>query len=117
LDKDNFKFLEDDTGLPPGWKWNESHLGFDTKVLFDNAFWKRTTRNSSKEESRIEFQVSTNSINSPLKAWQQIFTVSILSSIPTDKGQQWIVIGLTSLKLFISVIFISSYQKQKDDKL
>jgi hypothetical protein len=63
-----------------GWKRNSTFEGVDSTKLFNKEFQRRTTRNVDGT-TRIGVQCSTNSVNSPIKAWTQIFTVSILNRI------------------------------------
>ena len=65
--------------------------------------------------------MSTNSLNSPTKAWRQIFTNAILNKVTTytnDYGEKnhknWTTIDRSDIIDFISILFLMSIQRQKD---
>jgi Transposase IS4 len=69
----------------------------------------------------VGVQCSENSINSPLKAWRQVFTNSIITKMVKHtniygaaKAKDWCNITNTDLTDFFSVLFIASVQKRKD---
>ena len=77
--------------------------------LFHQEFTRRSKR------IRTGLQCATGSVNSPLKAWKQIFTNSILDKIVTytnDYGERmaknWSSISRKDLIDFISVLFVAS---------
>jgi Transposase IS4 len=103
-----------------GWLRNTTFEGIDTKKLFNDEFQKRATRNAD-DGTRVGVQCSTNSVNSPIKAWSQIFTVLILNRIvqyTNDYGsvkcKDWVNITRSDITDFFCVLFISSIQKRKD---
>ena len=64
----------------------------------------------------LGLQCSVNSVNSPAKAWRQIFTAALLDKIVAHKNdygevycKEWIDIDRQDLVDFISILFISKW--------
>ena len=82
---------------------------------FEESFTRRSTRIKSG------LQCSPSSVNTPSKAWRQIFTNSILDKIvgyTNEYGEAtaktWTTVCRSDLIDFISILFLSSIQKRKD---
>jgi DNA polymerase III epsilon subunit-like protein len=105
-----------------GWQENTAFEGVDSETMFANKMRSHSsTRRNDNEEVRIGLQASKNTVNSPMKAWRQIFTNSILDRIVRYTNEygdckldSWTNIDRTDLTDFISVLFISAIQKRKD---
>ena len=105
-----------------GWKSDTPFDGVDSESLFMEKMMSRSsTRINDDIEIRIGLQSSKNTVNSPMKAWRQVFTNSILDRIVKYTNEygdcklnSWTNIDRTDLTDFISVLFISSIQKRKD---
>ena len=98
-----------------GWQLNKPFQGFDVNQRFVEHFSKKETRGSTGDVGNtLGLQCSVNSVNSPAKAWQQIFTASILDKIvahTNDYGEvyckEWTDIDRQDLIDFICVLYIS----------
>ena len=74
--------ITEDVDLPNsvlGWEKDTDFDGYNVMQKFNEVFEKHNTRHSCGD--RTGLQCLVNSVNSPLKAWQQIFTNSILDKI------------------------------------
>ena len=65
--------------------------------------------------------MSINLVNSPNKAWRQVFTNSLLNKIArysndygSENAKDWKDIDCSDLINFVSILFIMSVQKRKD---
>jgi Transposase IS4 len=103
------------------WKVDQPFDGIDACKLFNNKFSKRQTQNTSADEKRTGLQCSENLVNSPIKAWRSISTISILEKIVNYtnecgdvKDEDWTDVTKNNLTDFLSVLFILSVQKRKD---
>jgi hypothetical protein len=103
-----------------GWHRNKTFEGIDSTKLFNEEFQRRTTRNEDGSTTRVGVQCSTNSVNSPLKAWSQIFTVSILNKLvqyTNDYGsvkcKSWVNITRTDLTDFFVFFSFLRYRNGK----
>ena len=95
-----------------GWVKGRVFEGVDTTEAFEEHFQARPTRNASGD--RTGLQCSPNSVNSPAKAWRQIFTHAILDKIVTytnqygaKKYKDWGDIDWQDLCDFVCILFIS----------
>jgi hypothetical protein len=102
-----------------GWQRNITFQGVDTTKLFNDEFQKRSTRNAD-DVTRVGVQCSTNSVNSPSKAWSQIFTVSILNRIvqyTNDYGsvkcKDWVNITRSDITDFFVYYLLHRFRKEK----
>jgi DNA polymerase III epsilon subunit-like protein len=116
---DENKKVDEDT-IHIGWTCGGEFGGLDTKAKFEISNQNTaTTRSGGKPVSGI--QQSKNSLNSPMKAWRQIFTDKFLTKIvkyTNEYGEssleQWQPIANSDLTDFFSCLFIASIQKRKD---
>ena len=114
-DDDNEKELaqdEETNETRVGWQLHTDFKGVDTSSRFQEQFAKMSTRGNTGD--RTGLQCSVNSVNSPGKAWRQIFTHSILDKIVAytndyglDRCKGWTPINRQDLLDFISILFIS----------
>ena len=109
--------MESDTARRTGWVLGEPFHGLDTVHLFQQHFSKKITRGTDVNTSRTGLQCSPNSVNSPAKAWREIFTHSILDKIVAYtneygeiKAKDWTDITRQDLMDFISVLFIGKFE-------
>ena len=105
-----------------GDKWfiGKHFEGVDAETAFNNVFATKSTRGSTGTLN-TGLQVSVSSVNSPAKAWRQIFTSSILDKIVSHtnaygnrNAKHWSDIDRQDLLNFFAVLFVSSVQKRKD---
>ena len=94
------------------WRKGGTFHGLDCKSKFEEMFAKRNTRNSTG--NRIGVQCAHSSVNSPSKAWRQVFTNAILDKVVTytnDYGdarcKEWVPVTRQDMTDFFSVLFIS----------
>lgn len=112
----------DDDDEPLGDRWQEG-LDFDPPAgqkpteLFDATF------TSSRRTSRTltGLLCSPIDVNTPMRAWRQVFTNSILDKIVRHTNEygrlhakRWGDITRKDLESFIAILFISGIQKRKD---
>ena len=112
------------------WFLNQQFDGFDANSIFES---KRRERPQTRQEvatnkdtdkmpiSSTRLLMSANSVNSPTKAWRQIFTNAILNKIikyTNEYGEKnhknWIPVDRSDLMDFISILFLMSVQRRKD---
>ena len=95
----------------------------DTTSLFNEAQARRPTREASvaSRATTVGLQCSENSVNTPAKAWRQIFTESLIHNIVkytndygSNKCKDWVNISKPDLMDFISCLFVAGIQKRKD---
>ena len=98
-----------------GWHLDKPFKGVDAMKAFEDHFLQKVTRAGSTNNT-FGLQCSTNSVNSPAKAWRQIFTCCILDKIvqyTNDYGdvmaKEWSPISKQDLMDFISILFISKF--------
>jgi DNA polymerase III epsilon subunit-like protein len=101
------------------WKTDTPFVAPNVKARYDDVFTRETRGNSERRLPGLK--ISRNSVNSPLKAWNYIFTESLFSKIVgytnsygQEKCSRWTDITVGDLKDFIAVLFLSSIQKRKD---
>ena len=109
--------MESGTARRTGWVLGERFHGLDTAYLFLQHFSKKLTRGTDVGTNRTGLQCSPNLVNSPAKAWRQIFTHSILDKIVAYtneygeiKAKDWTDITRQDLTKFISVLFIGKFE-------
>ena len=97
-----------------GWHFNQEYKGFDAAKKFEEHFSKRNTRTATGD--RTGLQCSINSVNSPAKAWRQIFMQFLLDKIVGDtndcgleKCKDWSPINRQDWIDFTSVLFIHKW--------
>ena len=80
-----------------------------------------TSRASRSQRLTIGLQCSTMEVNTPIRAWRQIFTGHLLDKIVSYTNEygrvhakRWADITRQDLEAFIAVLFISGIQKRKD---
>ena len=73
--------MDEETPLPPslGWQMNSTFDGYNVGKRFEDVFSKRNTRGAIGNSTGL--QCSPNLVNSPAKAWRQIFTHSLLDKV------------------------------------
>ena len=120
MDEDeNLQSIEDTSF---GWVKDTGFDGIDSTALFTEAINKQYSTRDKNTSFKVGIQCSVNSVNSPIKAWRQIFTNSILEKIvkytneygSVKSAETWENITKSDLTDFISCLFISSIQKRKD---
>jgi Transposase IS4 len=84
-------------------------------------FEEYQTAPACDQRNKTGLQVSPGLVNTPIRAWRQIFQTHLLEKIvkyTNEYGQvhskRWIPIDRKDLELFFSVLFISGIQKRKD---
>ena len=110
---------EDSSEVPHiAWKQNKTFKGFDCAGKFAEEFQRRRTRLSSGgcHGDRTGLQCAESSVNSPNKAWRQIFTNSILDKIVSytnlygeERCKDWVVVTRQDITDFVSILFISKW--------
>ena len=67
--------------------------GFDSKSMYDEAFRRRNTRGvqGNRAGNRTGLQCAESSVNSPIKAWRQVFTNALLDKIVSYTNQYGLV--------------------------
>ena len=83
--------------------------------------WQTRAARLSPDQNTTGLQCSKNSVNTPAKAWRQIFTASPLNKIiaytneyGAFEAKKWDNIDKGDLMDFISVLFIAGIQKRND---
>ena len=118
-DSESSPIVEEVEVLGDHWKFDEVFLSPDPspEQLFQEEF-KRVSRTETVKTGLI---APIASVNSPLRAWRQIFTTHILDKIvqhTNDYGEfnakNWTPISRQDLEDFIAVLFLMSIQKRKD---
>ena len=94
------------------WQMNKDFKGFDSESKFVAEFQRRNTRATSG--IRTGLQCSESSVNSPSKAWRQVFTNAILDKImvyTNEYGEEnckdWVTVSRQDITDFFSILFIS----------
>ncbi len=113
---------EESTEDASGWLRDSGFDGIDSKVLFESSFEEKyKTRRQKSSATKEGLQCSVNTVNSPMKAWTQIFTEKILQRMvkhTNEYGNEccetWGDINKKDLTDFFSILFIASIQKRKD---
>ena len=86
LDESDDDDTDEDNKEPPtriGWTRNEGFDGVNAQEKFDEVVKRRHTRqsNATPEKNKIGLQCSRNSVNTPAKAWRQVFISTLLNKI------------------------------------
>ena len=104
-----------------GWRIGGSFNGTNAEESFNNFYRQRETRQTIPTVNRTGLQCSENSVNTPAKAWRQIFTAAFLRKIVgytneygEAKCKHWKDITVSDLMEFISVLFIAGIQRRND---
>ncbi len=105
-----------------GWRRDTPFYGVNDKELFEEKLRSSsTTRNNNNEPLLVGLKCSSNSVNSPPKAWNAIFTRSLIQRIVdytndygNDKAPSWKDVDRSDFINFICILFISGVQKRKD---
>ena len=103
---------ESESVFRTGWQRDTDFHGLDTETKFQEYYRKKTTRQSVGD--RTGLQCSPHSVNSPAKAWRQIFTHALLDMIVEytnqygcERCKDWVNINRQDLMDFIAILFIS----------
>jgi DNA polymerase III epsilon subunit-like protein len=125
LEEDNTTEEVDSTIIEDGnsgsrWMKDTPFIAPNEKEMYEEVFTRNDTRNNT-EHVLTGLKISKNTVNSPLKAWNFIFTEPLLNKIvrcTNDYGQEkssrLTDISTGDLKEFIGILFLSSVQKWKD---
>ena len=125
MEEVNFQRLQQHTNhqcpaVGDQWILGKHFAGVDAETAFNDVFASRSTRGATRRMN-TGLQVSVSSVNSPAKAWRQIFTSSILDKIVLHtnlygnrNAKHWSDIDQQDLLNFFAVLFVSSVQKRKD---
>ncbi len=105
-----------------GWTANTPFAGVDVESMFEAKLQSTSAkRKNNNEPLRAGLQCSRNSVNSPAKAWNRIFTNGLLEKIVSytneygsSKMSTWTDINRDKLIDFFCILFISGIQKRKD---
>mmetsp|Transcript_126734 Transcript_126734/g.364538 ORF Transcript_126734/g.364538 Transcript_126734/m.364538 type:complete len:609 (+) Transcript_126734:875-2701(+) len=113
---------DDDTAsLGNRWLTDSNFEAADPKpaTKFDEYCTSRSMRGTTRLMTGL--QCNTVEVNTPIRAWRQIFTGHILDKIVTYTNEygrvhakRWVNITRKDLESFIAVLFISGLQKRKD---
>ena len=112
---------DDNSTVPLGNRWKE---GVDFTPCLPNPierFQLHFTSASRSRRQRSGLQCSPIDVNTPIRAWREIFKNTILEKIVSYTNEygrihakQWSDITRKDLEAFIAVLFISGIQKRKD---
>ena len=116
-ESDESNSVDDDASVEApqrlGWKLNTDFEGVNSKSNFEEMF-RLTSQNSNV--IRTGLQCSDSSVNSPMKAWRQVFTHAILEKIVLHTNQygikhckDWPGICRQDITDFIAVLFIGEF--------
>ena len=118
---DDTETNDDDSSSPSGDWWEEDKDFHPTLPLQMQKFNKHFTSSGQSRRHRTGLQCSPIDINSPMRAWREVFKTSLLDKIvnyTNDYGRvnakRWQDITRKDLEAFIAVLFVSSVQKRKD---
>jgi hypothetical protein len=112
---------EDNNDIPLGDTWDQ---GIEFQPMEPNPsqrFVEYCTSTARNHCQRIGLQCSPIDVNTPIRAWREIFKNTLLDKIVryTNKygllhSKQWKDISKKDLESFFAVLFISGIQKRKD---
>jgi DNA polymerase III epsilon subunit-like protein len=118
-DDDNIDEEYIETNGNERWRMNTPFIAPDVERRYDDVFTRETRSQSDRRHPGIK--ISRNTVNSPIKAWNYIFTEHLLSKIMKytneygqEKCSRWTDITTTDLREFIAILFIAGIQKRKD---
>jgi DNA polymerase III epsilon subunit-like protein len=111
----------DTRNVPLGdqWEQNCDYTPSDPQPMA--RFEEYQTATAREKRNKTGLQVSPGLVNTPIRAWRQVFQTHLLEKIVKYTNEyglvhskRWIPINRKDLELFFSVLFISGIQKRKD---
>jgi hypothetical protein len=89
--------------------------------LPSQLFQEHFTLSARSKRQRTEHQCSPIHVNTPIRAWREVFKNTLLDKIVCYannyggvKAKRWKDIKRKDLEAFIAVLFVSAIQKRKD---
>jgi hypothetical protein len=111
----------DDSITPAGDRWEENSEFRPSCPLPLQQFQEHFTSSGSSRRQRTGLQFSPISVNTPIRAWREVFKNTLLNKIvryTNDygkvKAKRWQDVDRKDLEGFICVLFVSAIQKRKD---
>jgi Transposase IS4 len=112
---------DDDSIAPAGDRWEENSEFRPSCPLPLQQFNEHFTSSGRSRRQRTGLQCSPISVNTPIRAWREVFKNTLLDKIvryTNDygkvKAKRWQDVDRKDLEGFICVLFVSAIQKRKD---
>jgi DNA polymerase III epsilon subunit-like protein len=112
---------DEDSISPAGDQWEQNYEYRPSCPLPSQLFQEHFVSSGRSKRQRIGLQCSPIDVNTPIRAWREVFRNTLLEKIVRYtneygriKAKRWQDIDRRDLESFIAVLFVSAIQKRKD---